>query len=470
MSVVAPVRLALVSAALALTLSCTRTATQVLVRVHADPTTLARTSRVHVRVWNHEDALRLDRVVRVRGEGADTTLPLTIPLVPQGNDASRAWRAHVEAFDEEGRKFNEVRAISTYVADRIFEVRLRLEDACIDQLTCAEAQTCRRGECTDAHVEPTSPVVPAELGWHELPDTRISSVCDPAFGPCSAITDAWSGAAVDAEGDRMLVWGGGSGEYRGNQVFAFELATQTMRALDVPTPVGATCDPSLFSDRPAVRQTFDGLTWIPGLRRMFAYGSGVWCGSATDSWLYDPDTQAWEQVASTSLGMYPHIASAYDRDRGVVIVAPDDLWIFDPIAHGYTQLPGAPGGSFDVTAAIDPQRRVVAVLGNGRYWELELATGRFSSPALTGCDAQLAAHGPGFAFDPVAQRFVIWTAGDDVAVLDPTTHACTIESFPGGPGDPALWGTFGRFDYFPSQDVFVLVNRADQNAFALRLR
>ena len=462
--------LALAAMVLAGTVSCTRTATEVLVRVDADPTTLARTARVHVRVWNHEDEVRLDRVVRVQGEGADTTLPLTIPLVPRGNDASRAWRAHVEAFDEDGRKFNEVRAISTYVADRIFEVRLRLEDACIDQLTCAEDQTCRRGECTDAHVEPTSPVVPAGLGWHELPDTRIASVCDRSFGPCSAITGAWSGAATDTEGGRMFVWGGGAGEYRGNQVFAFELDTLSMRALDAPTPVGTTCDASLFVDRPSVRETFDGLVWLPDARRMFAHASGAWCGAGNESWLYDPETTSWERAAATTLSMYPHVAAAYDRDRGVVIATPDQLWLFDPVARGYGALPGAPNDSFEVTAAIDTRRRVFTALGNGRSFELDLATGRFSSPVLTGCDAQLALPGPGVAFDPISGRFVIWAGGDDVAILDPETHACSITTFPGGPGPQVAAGTYGRFGYLAEQDVFVLVNRADQNVFALRLR
>lgn len=463
-------RLALATVALACTLSCTRTATQIIVRLDADPTTLARTARVHVRVWSHEDDVRLDRVVRVQGEGADTRFPLTIPLVPRDNDASRAWRAHVEAFDEEGRKFNEVRAISTYVSDRIFEVRLRLEDACIDQLTCAEDQTCRRGECMDARVEPTSPDVPSGLGWHELSDTRLVSACDPSFGQCSAITAAWSGAATDTDGDRLLVWGGGTGEYRGNQVFAFELDTLTMRALDAPSPVGGTCDESLLGGRPSVRQTYDGLVYIPELRRMFVHAEGVWCGPPDESWLYDPETGAWEAVGAMSLGMYPHVASAYDRDRGVLLVTPDTLWTYDPVARGYTLLPGAPPGSFAVTATIDTERRVLAVLGTGDYWELDLATGLFSEPPLVGCDAALAVDAPGFVFDPIGRRFVIWAGGDDIVLLDPETHACTVQSFPGGPGPALTQGTYGRFAYFPRHDVFVLVNRADQNVFALRLR
>ena len=171
-----------------------------------------------------------------------------------------------------------------------------------------------------------------------------------------------------------------------------------------------------------------------------------------------------------SLGMYPHIATAYDRERGVLIATPDQLWLFDPVARGYTELPGAPAGSFGVTAAIDSERRVFAVFGSGHYWELDLARAQFSEPVLTGCEAALGMPAPGFAFDPIGRQFVIWAGGDDVVLLDRESHVCTIASFPDGPGPQVPAGTYGRFGYFPRSDVFVLVNRADQNVFALRLR
>lgn len=463
----------------ALACSCARTATEVIVRVDAEPMSLARVARVRVRVWNEGDEVRLDRVVRVAGDGADTRMPLRIPLVPLDNDASRAWRAHVEAFDEDGRKFNEVRAISTYVADHVFEVRLRLDDLCVDLLTCAEDETCRRGTCTDAHVDPAPPVVGEGLGWHELPDTRLDSVCDPSFGACTAITSAWNGAAVDAEGDRMLIWGGGgqTGNYRGNQVFAFELATQTMRALDTPSPLGEACDATFaerLGGRPAPRPTYAGLTWLSDRRRMFAYSRFAWCGADDRAWLYDPETHAWEIAAEYPFrSMYPHVAAAYDRDRGVVLFSPDQAWFIDPAAGGYAPIPRAPNDAYGVTAAIHPRRRVLVTIGGTgvrHYAQLDLATGQFSRPTLSGCEAALGVSGPGLAYDPIADRFVIWPGGDDVVILDLETSTCTTRSFPGGPGPAVAAGTYGRFGYFPSQDVFVLVNRTDQNVFALRLR
>ncbi|AKF03760.1 hypothetical protein [Sandaracinus amylolyticus] len=463
-------RLALAAIVLASTLSCARTRTQVLVRVDADPWTLMRTTRVHVRVWNHEDEVRLDRVVRVQGDGAETMLPLTVPITPRDNDASRAWRAHVEAFDADSRKFNEVRAISTFVADRVFEVRLRLEDACIDRLTCPEDQTCHRGECRDAHVDPMPPVIPAGLGWHELDDTRLADVCDPAYGQCEFVVSSWSGATIDAEGARMFVWGGGgTGEYRGNQVFELELDTLTMRAIDAPIGVGATCEESDFRERPPPRATYDGLEWIPALQRMLAYGGAQWC-NGMDAQLYDPATATWERVPVPAASMYPHVALAYDRDRGVIVSAPGSLWIFDPAVRALTRIADAPIDSFNVTATIDTRRRRFAAFGNGVYWELDLATNTISRPALTGCEAALAQPAPGFVYDSAGDQYVTWGGGDDVVLIDPETHVCTTLTFQDGPGPQVTQGTFGRFAYFPTHDVFVLVNAASQNVFALRLR
>ena len=314
---------------------------------------------------------------------------------------------------------------------------------------------------------PTPSGVPQGRGWHELPDTRILSVCDASLGPCAAITAAWSGGAADAAGERMFVWGGG-GEYRGNQVFEFDLRTRTMRTIDTSTPTDLACEPSDYLARPAPRSTYDGLVYLPDQQRMFAVGGASWCGPV-DSWMYDPETTTWERVSTRSLGMYPHIATAYDRDRGVLIVSPGQLRLFDPVARAFTDLPG-PGEAFNVSATLDTTRRILGLFGDNHYWEFDLARGTFTTPSLNGCEAALATPAPGMAFDPVLQQFVIWSGGDDVTLLDIETHRCSVLTFPNGPGAQVMAGTYGRFDYFPSQDVFVLVNRVDQNVFALRLR
>lgn len=61
-----------------------------------------------------------------------------------------------------------------------------------------------------------------------------------------------------------------------------------------------------------------------------------------------------------------------------------------------------------------------------------------------------------------------WAGGDDVYIFDPDAKACTKQTY-GGPGPQNGNGTMGRFRYFPSLDVFAVVNGWQENGFTLRL-
>ena len=85
---------------------------------------------------------------------------------------------------------------------------------------------------------------------------------------------------------------------------------------------------------------------------------------------------------------------------------------------------------------------------------------------------------PGLAYDSRQGKIVGWAGGDTVYVLDPATNVCTPVTYPGGPGTvypPGnqsrldIGGTYGRFRYFPSLNIFALINDMQQNAFTLRL-
>jgi hypothetical protein len=101
----------------------------------------------------------------------------------------------------------------------------------------------------------------------------------------------------------------------------------------------------------------------------------------------------------------------------------------------------------------------------------------WTSSASNSCGPLLGASYPGLAYDPVLDRIVGWpNFGDSVYLLDPDTKSCTAVTFPGGPPDSSHQGsphtsngTFGRLQYFPDNDAFVLVNQANSNTFILRL-
>ena len=146
--------------------------------------------------------------------------------------------------------------------------------------------------------------VPATPGWHEIPKTVMRTVCPPnGFGgstyefsnECPAVTGAWNSAAFDTTRNRLVLWGGGHGDYLGNELYALELDTLSVRRLTDPAlPLAdMSCPEALANGRqPNSRHTYDGLAYIEHADRLFAFGgsrspcgfmsNGTWTFSFAD--------------------------------------------------------------------------------------------------------------------------------------------------------------------------------------------
>ncbi len=85
--------------------------------------------------------------------------------------------------------------------------------------------------------------VPAALGWYEIPNTKLRSVCPPnGFGgsgynftdKCWGLTGAWSSAVFDPGRNHLVVWGGGHADYYGNEIYTLDLSNLTISRLNDP--------------------------------------------------------------------------------------------------------------------------------------------------------------------------------------------------------------------------------------------
>jgi hypothetical protein len=80
---------------------------------------------------------------------------------------------------------------------------------------------------------------------------------------------------------------------------------------------------------------------------------------------------------------------------------------------------------------------------------------------------------PGFEYHAKSDRFVAWSGGADVYTLNMDTKVWTkISPAPGNTVTPTAataTGTFGRFRYCPSKDVFVVVNSVTEDVYIYRL-
>jgi hypothetical protein len=120
----------------------------------------------------------------------------------------------------------------------------------------------------DASVPPNDATLPAGAGWASIPSTKLAQVCACTHGfdaicansQCGGIF-AWSSGAMDTKRNRLIVWGGGHGDYSGNELYAFSLDDLTMRRLTdpAPPPTASCVDATPDGTQPVSRHTYDGL-------------------------------------------------------------------------------------------------------------------------------------------------------------------------------------------------------------------
>ena len=78
--------------------------------------------------------------------------------------------------------------------------------------------------------------------------------------------------------------------------------------------------------------------------------------------------------------------------------------------------------------------------------------------------------GPGARYDPIGDRYVIWNGGKTLTFMSPNTWAVTEFTPSGGdtPTTPTIGnnpggGTWNRFFYSPTYDVFGVINHANEH-------
>lgn len=340
--------------------------------------------------------------------------------------------------------------------------------------------------------------LPTGLGWHQLPNTRLRTVCaaDNGFpevagvSGCVDITAGWNGGVFDSRRNRLIIWGGGHNGYYGNEVYAVDLNTPRVQRLTDPgLPIGSysTCQEGIVNNTQAnSRHTYDGIEYLPNVDKMFVFGGSLACGLGSfgrDTWMFDFASLRWERKnpSGPQPRAIPGILTAFDPVSGLLYLY-DDLYFYsyDISANRYTQLTttSQPVG-YHLNAVIDPVRRKFVMVGfdniqgGGRVWSIDINPGssyQLRAVSTTGGGNLIRAVYPGVDYDPTADRIVAW--GEEtpnvVYALNLDNGQWTAQTFSGGP-TPVGQGTHGRWRYSPAANVFVLANRVDDNVYILRM-
>jgi hypothetical protein len=314
--------------------------------------------------------------------------------------------------------------------------------------------------------------------WYEFPASHLREVLPSPVpeGDPRTMIEAWSGGAYDTQRNRLLVWGGGHADYRGNELYAFEVASGQWRRLTNPT------------DLPLSVHSYDGLEYLPNQDTFFsAPGGSTWQLGylETNTWLLPLSGTSWTNAGpppSTVAGfLQPSMTSDYDPLSGrVIVVGANASGTYDAGARSWNLTGEGNRSDLGLNGALDSRRRVFVEVGRNRAYLFPVsnngAPGQRQALATSGPQAIVNCDAPGFVYDPVSDRFVGWCGGNAIYSLNIDTrvwsqHAATNSVNPGDPNARSrpYWGTFGRFRYMPAYNAFIVVHSIDENVFAYRL-
>jgi MYXO-CTERM domain-containing protein len=339
-----------------------------------------------------------------------------------------------------------------------------------------------------AHADAIDDLAPGT--WYEVPNTPMRAACPPNDADydwnfyCGNVIAAWGGGAMDGSRGRLVLWGGGHGDYRGNEVYVFDLHSLEWSRPWGPSafadiPAGGTHD-EYFDGAPGSRHTYAGLTYVPPpIDALLSMGGSLWqSGSyAVSVWPYGFGDGAWTRMGDGPAEMGYGDPSVYDPVTGHIFRrANTRMHEYDPAADTFVGRAESNGGFYqdDVSVAIDPDARLVVIIGDGRLDTYDIATDTYvQDVAIVGPDvATLFGLGsPGMDFDAVDGRFVVWGGGLPVYTYDPATQSFSEHGTAGDDPGPITGsgGAFTRFRYAPTRNAFVWVNHYEANVFVFRM-
>lgn len=347
--------------------------------------------------------------------------------------------------------------------------------------------------------------------WYQVSASRLDSVGPSPVpgGNIVGVMDAWSGGAFDSIRDKLIVWGGGHTDYAGNEIYAFSLSALTWNRIRDPV-LAANEDPgspgtyestgyyangsgSYDPQQPRSRHTYSSLQYISATDKFIAFGGiGFYQGGQTTSnhvFIYSVSGNTWTSGVDIPTPIAFQMPTAWDPvtstfymygggNQGYLVrysVSGNSWTSYGDIFNGSSQVPN---GSAYLTGVIDPIKRRFFAFGNGvaLFWPLS-GTGTIDAvniaSRITGSSGLHNAQAPGLDYDPISGCVVGWAGGSTVYIFDSETFAVSTVTLDAGnsvtPTAANTQGTFGRFRYSPKSNVYIGVNKTNENVYLFKL-
>ncbi len=322
--------------------------------------------------------------------------------------------------------------------------------------------------------------------WYVAPNSKLSSV-QPAPLPTGAsgflaVMSAWSGGAYDTKRDRLIVWGGGHTDYSGNELYAFDIATLKWIRVNAPSKdVSGNESSGIYPDNtPRARHTYNYITYVPTIDRFCsAGGTGLYPSGQTNDEItrcFDFEKATWE-VKSVAPTANIGTLAAYDPvTKKVWSLAGGQSGLFaswDGSTDKWNKFKENGWTDYSYTPAIGQGKMVLCGGGKVSLLDIHQPDAPITEMTTTGADQMVAENSPGFVYDSKANLFIGWDGGKDLYALDlgkaTWTKVALASTNLVTPSAAQKNGTFGRFQYIPSRDLFIGVNSVDDNVYFFRL-
>ncbi len=329
----------------------------------------------------------------------------------------------------------------------------------------------------------------------------------------AGVFDDWnSGVLAPNYGEYggLIVWGGGHAGYLGNEVYIFDIGEGLWRRLSEPVP-NPSCNydySELQDGSPCSAHSGNYLEFHPPTNKFVKVTSSSdhMQGGLGSGWVheFDLDTNTWsrgQRKPSFPFGGHNRseeaTTAAYDPNRQVIWhhagwaarAEGGTLGYYDPQTSQWTEVLNssqiADVGIY-AAAAVDSERDLLVILDmystRDRVYVYDLSNisaGPRSVNVNQGIPSGIN-WGPGFAFDPVSEKFVAW--GGNGGQSSPDLYTLSVPSnwqsgtwtwtrvtTSGSAPRPNERFTFGRFRYVPSLNAFIVANTVNGPVHMIKL-
>jgi hypothetical protein len=343
--------------------------------------------------------------------------------------------------------------------------------------------------------------------WGTLPNSQLSTSGVMESGAGSVIS-AWGGGFLNTKGvyngstfiagTFLCVWGGGHGDYSGNEMYAYgplENDSPTWLKLRNPTSPAPDSVAEDGSGNPVSRHTYSAINYIGSGSRNWMVSMGVAdrysdAGGSVVSHKFDFDTASpntnnpWSKVADAADS--PNKDTAFDSALNRVWYRPgtaNSVGYYDVAANTHSSgLFKSPPWSGSTACDVDTALGIWAIRSSDVaicFYRTNNGTGNdYYTPSTTGTAPSTA--NLGLAYDPLLGRFACRDTGKSIFYLTPPAtspyqggNAWTWSSeTPSGGSTPSAGttnGTYGRFRYVGgSLRGYILLNSATESIYYFR--